>query len=151
MVKLKRINSADPDFITLVQKLDADLAKRDGADHAFYDQYNSIENLNHVIVLYENDKAISCGAFKKFDTESVEIKRMFTLPEHRGAGHGAAVLSELEIWATELNYTKSILETGTKQHEAIQLYLKCGYVLVENYGQYVGVENSRCFEKVIIS
>ena len=147
MRTLKRTNSSDPNFVSLVKHLDADLAKRDGADHAFYDQFNSIAHLSHVIVLYENGIPISCGAFKEFDAESVEIKRMFTLPEHRGAGHGALVLWELESWATELKYKKSILETGTKQHEAIQLYLKCGYVLVENYGQYVGVENSRCFEK----
>ena len=38
----------------------------------------------------------------------------------------------------------SQLETGRKQPEAIALYQKSGYRLTENYGQYVGVENSVC-------
>ena len=102
MTSIKRRNSSNEDFIFFVQNLDDDLAKRDGADHAFYDQFTSIKNLNHIVVLYENEEPISCGACKKFDTESVEIKCMFTLPEHSGAGHAAAIFSDLERWAREL-------------------------------------------------
>ena len=72
---------------------------------------------------------------------------MFVLPERRGKGIAAKVLSELEIWAAELSFEKCILETGKKQPEAIQLYKKSGYVIIANYGQYDGIENSLCFEK----
>ena len=40
-----------------------------------------------------------------------------------------------------------MLETGQKQPEAIALYTKSGYRIIPNYGQYVGVESSVCFEK----
>ena len=59
------------------------------------------------------------------------------------------ILTELEAWAAELSYSKCILETGKRQPEAIALYLKQGYVNIPNYGQYAGVDNSVCFEKII--
>jgi GNAT superfamily N-acetyltransferase len=77
----------------------------------------------------------------------MEVKRMFTLPECRGKGVATKVLDELEKWATELGYKKCILETGKRQPEAIALYKKNGYKRISNYGQYVAMENSVCFEK----
>jgi putative acetyltransferase len=59
------------------------------------------------------------------------------------------VLAELEAWAAELGYPKCVLETGKRQPEAIALYEKQGYQRISNYGQYIGVENSVCFEKVL--
>ena len=70
-------------------------------------------------------------------------------PDKRGQGVATEVLKALEAWATELNYTKCVLETGKKQPEAIDLYLKNGYAVIPNYGQYENVENSVCFEKLI--
>jgi len=72
---------------------------------------------------------------------------MYTLPENRGKGIATKVLSELELWATELSSEKCILETGKKQPEAIELYKKNGYKQIPNYGQYAEIENSICFEK----
>ena len=60
------------------------------------------------------------------------------------------ILHELETWAKELGYEKCYLETGIKMPEAIKLYEKSGYSLIPNYGQYIGVETSRCFEKQLI-
>ena len=79
----------------------------------------------------------------------MEVKRMFVSPEGRNKGIGTLILSELESWASELSYTKCILETGKKQPEAIRLYDKNGYTLIPNYGQYAGIANSVCFEKNI--
>jgi GNAT superfamily N-acetyltransferase len=72
---------------------------------------------------------------------------MYTLPQHRGKNIATKVLAALEKWATDLGYQKCILETGKRQPEAIRLYQKNGYASIPNYGQYVGVENSVCFEK----
>ena len=43
-MKLLRTNSENQDFIQLVKMLDEYLAYIDGDDHAFYDQFNKIEN-----------------------------------------------------------------------------------------------------------
>lgn len=142
-----RTDSANTDFIELVKLLDADLAKRDGDEHAFYHQFNKIDMIKHAIVLYEGGQPVSCGAIKESMPGSMEVKRMYTLPEKRGKGYAAVVLNELEKWAAELAYPKCVLETGKKQPEAIALYTKCGYRIIPNYGQYIGVGNSVCFEK----
>ena len=149
MLKLIRTDSDNPDFIELVKYLDADLAKKDGNEHSFYAQFNKIDKIKHAVVVYENDKPVSCGAINEYVPDSMEVKRMYTLPESRGKGVATEVLKELEIWASELGYEKCVLETGKRQPEAIQLYKKNGYEIIPNYGQYAGVENSVCFEKKI--
>ena len=146
---LTRTNSENLDFTNLVKLLDADLKIRDGEGHAFYAQINKTAILNNAIVCYQNDIAVGCGAFREIDANTVEIKRMFVNPEYRGKGIASKMISELECWALELNYSQTILETGINQPEAIALYKKAGYVITENYGQYVGVENSVCMQKII--
>lgn len=145
-----RTLSDNIDFQKLVALLDEDLKIRDGEEHSFYSQFNKIDNIRNVIVYYIDNKPIGCGAFKEYDMSKVEIKRMFVLPEYRGRGIGLGVLKELELWASELNYSECILETGKKQPEAIKLYQKAGYAVVKNYGQYENVENSVCMAKVIL-
>jgi len=149
MIKIIRTDSSSHDFIELVKHLDADLAKRNGDEHSFYAQYNKIDMINHVIVAYENDKPVSCGAIKEFSPRVMEVKRMFTLSEYRGKGIATIILTELEKWAGEMAFEKCILETGKAQPEAIALYTKNGYSLITNYGQYTGIENSVCFEKIL--
>ena len=140
-------DSGLPDFIALVQLLDAELAERDGEEHSFYAQFNGISHIRHAIVLYENEEPVACGAFKPFDTQTVEIKRMYTKPAMRGKGVAAQVLQALEQWASSLGYQQAVLETGIRQPEAIALYKKCGYQIIPNYGQYAGIANSVCFSK----
>ena len=147
MIKIVRTTSENKDFIDLVKLLDADLAERDGDDHAFYHQFNKIDIIKHAVVLYDNQKPLGCGAIKEFDATAMEVKRMYTSPESRGKGIATEILSELEKWTEELSYEKCVLETGKRQPEAIQLYAKRGYKMIPNYGQYVGIENSVCFEK----
>ncbi len=149
-MKLIRTDSNNPDFVELVKQLDADLAIRDGEDHAFYDQFNKLDAIKHTVVAYnEANRAVGCGAIKQFETGIMEVKRMFVPLKERGKGIAGEILKELEIWAKELGNDKCILETGIKQPEAISLYKKSGYRFIDNYGQYAGVENSVCFEKLL--
>jgi GNAT superfamily N-acetyltransferase len=147
IIKIVRTSSDNPDFKELVKLLDAELAERDGADHPFYAQYNKIDKIKFAVVAYENGKPVSCGAIKEYSNDTMEIKRMYTLPESRGRGIAVKVLSDLENWTKELSFERCILETGKKQPEAIALYKKNGYKLIPNYGQYAEVENSLCFKK----
>ncbi len=144
-----RTTSENKDFQYLVSLLDKELAIRDGDEHAFYSQFNKIENLRNVVVFYVDEKAVGAGGFKEYQPGEVEIKRMFVHPEHRGKGIAFQILQELEKWARELNYSECILETGKKQPEAIALYQKSGYKIIKNYGQYENVLNSVCMSKSI--
>ena len=105
--------------------------------------------LKYVVVAYQENNPVGCGAIKEYSGDIMEIKRMYTSPESRGKGIATKILNELETWATELAYTKCILETGKNQPDAIGLYKKNGYMLIPNYGQYAGIEYSLCFEKEI--
>jgi len=147
MIKLVRTNSENTDFINLVKDLDAFLKISDGDEHEFYNQYNHIDVIKHTVVAYLNNQPVGCGALKPFDSDCIEIKRMFTKANARGNGIATKILQELEIWAKELNYKSCILETGIKQIEAIGLYKKNNYQLMPNYGQYKNVINSLCFKK----
>ena len=147
MITIVRTSSENRDFIDLVKLLDADLAKRDGEDHAFYHQFNQIDIIKHAVVLYENKRPVGCGAIKQFDSDTMEVKRMYTIPESRGRGYATKILHELEKWTEEMSSGRCVLETGKRQPEAIQLYIKNAYKVIPNYGQYVGIENSVCFEK----
>ena len=149
MISLLRTNSENTDFVELVKLLDADLAIRDGKEHSFYAQYNKIDNIKYVVIAYDNSKPVGCGAIKEYSPDIMEIKRMYTLPEERGKRIATKILIELEKWAHELSYKRCILETGKKQPEAISLYERNEYKIIPNYGQYVGMENSVCFEKEI--
>lgn len=149
MLKFIKTDSNDQDFRDLVRLLDAELAVRDGAEHSFYAQFNKIDAIKNVVVAYQNEFAVGCGAFKKYDDKTVEIKRMYVRENNRGKGIAVGILAELEKWALEENFVFAILETGLKQPEAIRLYEKSGYKVIPNYGQYVGVENSVCMKKLL--
>jgi len=146
-MKMLRTDNTNEDFHALVVLLDAHLAVTDEDEHDFYHQYNGLEAIRHVVVLYEDDQPLACGAFKEYADGVVEIKRMFTAEAARGRGLAVKVLDELEAWATEEGYTKALLETGKRQPYAVRLYEKQGYATIPNYGQYAGMENSVCMEK----
>ena len=148
MLSLLRTTSHHQDFQKLTALFDEYLIDIDGDEKDFFAQYNQIY-IDNVIICYQNDVAVGCGAFKKSDIQVAEIKRMFVPVEHRGKGIAIKILSELEIWAKELNHTSCILETSVKLENAIALYKKLGYEFIPNYEPYIGVESSVCMKKVI--
>lgn len=147
MIHLVRTDSNNPDFLYLITQLDQYLSVLDGEEHSFFAQFNKVDHINHVVVVYQNNAAVACGAIKAYDAQTMEIKRMFTTPEARGKGIASQILSELEQWAKEQGFYRCILEMGKQQTQAEILYQKNNYSVIPNYGQYKGVESSLCFEK----
>jgi putative acetyltransferase len=146
-IKIKRTTSNDPDFQMLVAHLDHELWNELNEDQATYDQYNKVPDLPTVILLYAGDRAVACGCFKKYDSNTVEIKRMFVEKDHRGKGLSKIILDELEKWAAESGFQYSILETSIHFKVAQTLYANAGYSVIENYDQYKGLEESVCMKK----
>ena len=149
MKRIIRTDNNNLDFQALITELDAYLKITDGEDHEFYNQFNSLKKINHVVVAYQNEQAIGCGAFRKFDAYTAEIKRMYVKKEYRGTKTASSILNSLELWASEKGFIKCILETGNNQVAAINFYKKSGYKSILNYGQYAQMEDSNCFEKLI--
>lgn len=149
MVNIERTTANDPNFVQLVSKLDAYLAVIDGEDHSFYHQFNTLTELKHVVVAYDNDIALGCGTFKIVDKDTVEIKRMYVETSARGKKVASKIVEALEAWAKEENYSMCILETGARMPDAVALYTKNGYKRIPNYGPYIDMENSKCYKKSI--
>jgi putative acetyltransferase len=147
MYTLLRTDSFHPAFQELVRSLDQSLAITDGEDHAFYNQFNQLDKIRHVILAYNEETAVGCGALRELEPGKVEVKRMYVSEGMRRKGVAKAVLAELELWAREMGYGACVLETGLRQYEAIQLYQRSGYQVIPNFGPYIGVENSVCFAK----
>ncbi|OCA69945.1 GNAT family N-acetyltransferase [Chryseobacterium arthrosphaerae] len=148
-MKILRTDSDHPDFRTLIKSLDATLAEHNGEADDFFAQFNTIDAIKNCLVAYVDDTPAACGAFKPFSEDTVEIKRMFTGPGFRKRGLGAAVVKELQTWAAELGYQKAVLETSKDLTPAISVYEKNGFYKIPNYGQYIDVDSSVCYEKVL--
>ncbi len=142
-----RTSSENPDFRMLINALDEDLYQRNGEAQLQYRQYNQVDRINHAVVVYVEGNPAGCGCYKRFDDQTVEMKRMFVKLEMRGKHLAVQMLKELESWAVEEGNTAAVLETGHRQVEAIRLYTVAGYSLTQNYGQYVNMEDSICFRK----
>jgi putative acetyltransferase len=92
-------------------------------------------------------QAVACGALRRLDRRSAEIKRMFVLPANRGSGAATAVLRALEAEARARGLGELKLETGTAQPEAMRFYQRDGYGLIDNFGVYAGGPLSVCYAR----
>ncbi|MGE3240327.1 MAG: GNAT family N-acetyltransferase [Pirellulales bacterium] len=151
MISIVRESRDSESLIQLVRLLDAYLEGVYGAVQAQYTPFNALASIDGAVIAYDEKLPIGCGCYKRFADDTAEIKRMFVRPEHRCSGVAALVLAEVENWALEAGYSRAVLETGIKQPEAIRFYQKSGYARIENYGQYVGMENSLCMAKLLVA
>ena len=143
----RRTGGSDEDFRMLVEELDKELWERYPDSQQNYVQWNILPEDVLVILIEVNAVPGGCGCLRQYDDQSYELKRMFVQKEFRGMGIGKRILTELERWSEERGITRIILETGHNQPEAIALYKKTGYRIIENYGNYVDNEESVCMEK----
>ena len=98
------------------------------------------------VVARLDGEPVGCGALRRIDETTVEIKRMYVAPAARRHGIARRILAELERLAAGHGDARVILETGTRQPEASALYEAAGYRRIENYGRYVGNPEAVCFE-----
>ncbi|MBF4507245.1 GNAT family N-acetyltransferase [Flavobacterium sp. JLP] len=148
-IKVVKTTSENPDFISLIETFDTFLWERYPELKKDYWGNNLIEFNPNVIVVYLDKKPVGCGCFKKYNKNTAELKRMFVSPEARGLGLAQLIILELEKEARNNGFEIFILETLYKQVEAISLYQKVGFNIVDNYEPYVGLTNSVCMSKTI--
>ena len=148
MITIKRTTSDDLDFQNLTRQFDEFLIDIDGEERDFFAQFNNIY-IKNVVVAYENEEAVGCGAFKEYEPNVAEIKRMFVNPNHRNKGIAKMILNELINWSQQENYTSAILETADKLKPAIKLYKSFGFEIIPKYGQYINSASSVCMKKIL--
>jgi ribosomal protein S18 acetylase RimI-like enzyme len=141
--------SKNEDFANLIKQLDADLSKRYGELLKQYDKHNKVDYINYMIVAYKENVPVACGAFKRLNADSAELKRIFVVMEHRRQGLAKLIVSKLEELARNKGFKYALLETGIKQYEAIALYKNNGFEVIENFEPYIGNVNSICMRKAL--
>ena len=139
------------DFVMLCHKLDEYLNEIVGGEkqRKEYVQYNALEDIHDVILIYDDKRPIACAGFKLYDGDIAEVKRVFLTTEYRGKGISKQLMSALEDKAKRKGYSSLILETGRPLTSAMGLYQKIGYRIVDNYGQYKEMRESICMRKDI--
>jgi GNAT superfamily N-acetyltransferase len=100
-------------------------------------------------VAFDGDDPVGCGGLRALDAEHGEIKRMYVVPSHRGAGVAVALLRRLEADARDRGWTRLVLETGERQPDAMRFYEREGYTSIPPFGYYADSAISRCYEKVL--
>lgn len=146
---LKRTIAANKDFQHLVSCLDHELWVELQEDQATYAKFNKLPDIKTAVVVYNGDAPVACGCFKEYDSQTIEIKRMFVQKAWRGKGLSKVVLQELESWAIENGYRYSVLETSVNFKAARRLYESTGYHIIPNYPPYVGMAESVCMKKAL--
>ena len=144
---IQRTSANNPDFIYLVSLLDHELWVELNEDQSTYDQYNKVPNIQTAIIIYAAEKPVAIGCFKEYNTNTVEIKRMYVDKAYRGKDISKMILQELERWAIENGFEYSILETSIHFNVAQSLYKNAGYYIIDNYDQYAGLKESVCMKK----
>lgn len=149
VIKIARTDSDNPDFRKLVEQLDQMLRVTDGEEHPFFAQFNKLDSIKNVVVAYSDNVPAGCGSMKQYSDGIAEIKRMFVTEQYRKNGIAKKILTELELWAYELNYSDCILETARMLTDAVNFYKNSGYEVIPNFGQYEGQKLSICMKKKI--
>ncbi len=136
----------------LITALNAELSEKypePGATHFRLEPKEVEQGKGGFFVAFAGDLPVGCGAVRRIDDATAEVKRMLVAPSRRGYGVGRQVLDELEAEARRLGARRIVLETGLRQHEALALYRGAGFVEIEPYGEYIGSPFSLCMEKTL--
>lgn len=134
----------------LIAALDAHLAGRYSAEQRFGPNLRPAHlapGLGTFVIARADGRAVGCGALRRLDDATAEVKRMYVEPELRGRGIAREILDHLEAAARVMGTHRVVLETGIYQAEAIGLYRRVGFNPVPCWGEYEGVLTSVCLEK----
>jgi GNAT superfamily N-acetyltransferase len=149
-IELMAVDYYDPAAQGLMGQMEDDLAQFYGERH-FPPQDGRDWSAPHgamVVALWDGEPA-ACGGLIRFDGGTAELKRMFTRIGYRRRGVAALVLSHLESLATDLGYSKMVLETGLPQVDAQRLYRSSGYEQMDCWPPHDRDETSICFGRVL--
>ncbi|MEV6538682.1 GNAT family N-acetyltransferase [Streptomyces sp. NPDC051665] len=148
-----------PDAVKLNDQVQAEYHDRygDGGDATVLDPSDfTPPNGVYLIAYDEHDDPVATGGWRSQDANGegnedgdAELKRMYVIEQARGLGLARRMLAALEDDARTAGRTRMVLETGTKQPEAIALYTSSGYEPCAKFGYYRLHDDSRCFAKTL--
>ncbi|MBW5420993.1 GNAT family N-acetyltransferase [Streptomyces sp. BG9H] len=157
---LRTVTFAHPHAIELNDRVQREYAERygDEGDATFLDptMFEPPRGL-YLIAYDDSDTPLATGGWRAmddpetgYDAGDAELKRMYVTPQARGLGLARRILAALEDDARAAGRVRMVLETGTKQPEAIALYASSGYTPAPTkFGHYRFTDLSRCYVKAL--
>ena len=109
---------------------------------------NNLDKFKTIFIAYEDSKPVGCIAMKDKTNDTIEIGRLYVLPEYRKNGIASLLFNKVFDKAKELNAKKVVLDTYKRFEDATRLYEKLGFKEIDNY-----INNSPysiCMEKELL-
>lgn len=141
------VGPGSQDFRALAAKLDEYYFSLVGDVQNRYAEFNRPENMDALVVAYQDEMAVAIGAWKRRDNETAEMKRIYVCPEYRRKGIARALLQTLEDHSAFHGCKRWILETARTTDASHKLYLSLDYKITDYYGSPAGESNCLCFVK----
>lgn len=139
-----------PDVQALIARLNAELTESypNPEDNFFELRDEQVDGRQGVLLVARvGGEPVGCGALRRLDPATGEVKRMYVAPAARGTGVGARILDELERRARSLGIRRLVLETGERQASAVRLYERAGFARIPCFGEYAAAPLSLCMGK----
>ena len=128
------VSQDDPLAAPLLAELAVEYAERYGGNRqqilAWLSGYPAVEfapPTGGLLIGLVDGQPVTGGAFRRFDSDTAELKRVWTDSRRRRRGHARALLAALESQIAARGYRRVYLTTGDRQPEAEALYLSTGY------------------------
>ena len=154
-LEIVRAQLESPEAQALIRELNAELQAlypEPGANHFRVDAEELTPGRGAFLIGYVDGKPLACGAIRKHNDRTAEIKRMYVKPAARGQGLSRQILTALEAEGRALGVRRLVLETGSRQVEALALYSRAGFIKIPLFGEYLNsAETSVCMEKELES
>ncbi|MDQ1597548.1 MAG: hypothetical protein QOI70_972 [Microbacteriaceae bacterium] len=158
MVTLERVEWDDPRAAGLRVEMDAEMGALYASSTDGFSPERSAavaaalavrpEHIVATVLALDGDKVVGHAALRPIDG-ALEVKKVFVTAEARGRGISRAIMRELEVIASERNITRLVLQTGSRQPEAIGLYEAIGYRQIPVYEPYTVLAVALCYDKVL--
>lgn len=152
-----RIREADaPEFVETVRLLFVEYEATLHVDLCFQGFQQELTALpgeysrpaGRLLVAFEGDEAAGCGAFRRFDHDVCEMKRLFVRPKHQGKAIGSALACGLIERARAAGYRRMRLDTLPTMQRAITMYRSLGFREIPAY-RFNPVPGSLFFELLL--
>jgi len=137
-----------PDAVRLLRALYEEQVARYGfADPVDADPAEYAPPHGLFLVVYSAQVPCACGGYRPYDPGAftVEVKKMYTVPDLRGKGLGRLVLSQLQQHAAHHGARGAVLETGARSHAALALFRQAGYQPIARYASGRDAAINRAF------
>lgn len=151
--ELQKTDCKNPDFLKLCDELDSFLNHAIGGEEKRekYKKFNHADTMDCVIIAYDGEEAIGCGALRKYSEKEIEVKRVFVREIYRGKHIGSMIIETLIAQARQMGFQRMILETGVFLSASVHLYQQYGFKEIENYGAYQNMPESLCMGRDIFT